>query len=37
MIEDGFDMVVAGSGFAGTLMALVLHNSGLKVCLYAGS
>jgi FADH2 O2-dependent halogenase len=33
MSEDEVDMVVAGSGFAGTLMALVLHNSGLKVCL----
>jgi len=27
------DIVVAGAGFAGSLMALVLHSLGLKVCL----
>jgi FADH2 O2-dependent halogenase len=28
-----YDIVIAGAGFAGSLMALVLHSMGFKVCL----
>lgn len=32
-MPDKFDIVIAGSGFAGSIAALALHQSGYKVCL----
>lgn len=32
-MPEKFDIVIAGSGFAGSIAALALHNSGFKVCL----